>query len=416
MPLPPPPVGPFDTTILLDNLNNTYTGTLGADLIQGAGGDDLLNGDAGNDYLDGGSGNDRLTAGRGDDTLVGGDGNDRLIGGSGAQMLFGGTGDDVIQSGDRSSTLDGGEGNDILTALLSKGATHTLTGGSGLDSFEITGAAIDRIGTVIFTDFQVGVDGFTVDGIAGSQILNAGRAITMLDGGGMAVTLASGDILRFDGVRSEDIWRFYGLSGADTVTGSASADRVFVGNGANVVDGGAGHDMIVAGNHADLLTGGEGNDTLNGLGGNDTVYGGDGDDLIHDSRGTNMLYGGNGNDRINSGSDASLVDGGEGDDWLISRTERGAGHTLIGGLGADTFDFQSVAISRGYSATITDFTAGEDSLMIAGMDGFEWIALQGYGIEEDEAGTTVTFGNGEIVFAGLTAEDLDALIPDLIVS
>lgn len=416
MPMPPLPIGPFDTVTVLTDLSETYTGTAGADHILGAGGNDLLTGGDGNDYLDGGDGNDRLTAGRGDDTLVGGAGNDLLIGGVGAQQLFGGEGDDRIQSGDRNSTLDGGEGNDTLIVSFSKGATFQMTGGSGADVFAVTAAALDRPGTALLTDFKAGTDTFTVDGVSGATVMNSGVALTLTAGGGFDLVLAGGDTLRFLTGQVQDLHTVYGLAGNDTITGSSGDDRIFAGEGANRVLGGEGRDHIVAGNSADWLEGGAGNDTLNGLRGNDTIHGGDGDDLIHESRGTNQLYGGAGNDRITSGSDASMLDGGSGDDRLLSGAERGGFHSLTGGAGADSFEFVNLVAGRAFGATLTDFNAEEDNLMIGGIDGFLWIAQQGYALLEDETGTTISFGDGSVVLLGLTAEEVEDLVPDLIIS
>ena len=147
MPIPPL-VGPSDLTTLPDDLNNTLTGSLGADCIHGLGGNDNLLGGDGSGDLDGGAGHDTLSAGRSDDTLVGGAGIDCLLGGSGNQQRYCGEGDDSLRSGDRYSTLGGGTGNDILQANFAMGATDVLTGGAGLDSSDVTGVSIlNRIGT-----------------------------------------------------------------------------------------------------------------------------------------------------------------------------------------------------------------------------------------------------------------------------
>ena len=412
----PPPLGPFDTTTLLDDLNSTFIGGLGADYIQGLGGNDRLTGGDGDDYLDGGTGDDVLTAGRGDDTLVGGAGNDRLYGGIGAQQLYGGEGDDFLRTGNRSSTLDGGTGNDILQANFNKGATHVLTGGTGLDSFELTGISVlNRIGTAVFTDFEAGRDGFTVDGMAGTQILNGGMTMTYLATGGFEITLDTGDILRFDGAKSEAFWRAYGLTGSDTITGSDAGDRMFTGHGDNVVMSGAGDDFIFFGDGADYAMGGAGNDIINGQRGNDTIFGGDGDDRIYDSRGNNEFYGGAGNDIISTGSDATIVDAGTGDDWIDLRMERNGGHVVTGGEGADTFNFFAPS-SRAWSGTMVDFNVEEDTFLIDGQDGFAHLGQTPHWLVETETGTTVNLiGGAQITFIGYTADDLRALIPDLII-
>lgn len=416
MPLPPPPLGPFDTVTVLDDLPNSFTGTAGADHIIGAGGNDLLQGGDGNDYLDGGAGDDRLVAGRGDDTLVGGAGNDRLNGGSGLQHLYGGEGNDIIQAGDRGATLDGGEGTDTLIATFSKGGTYLMTGGEGADSFVIQSAGLDRLGTAILTDFAVGSDTFSVDGVAGATVMNSGVALTLNAGGGFDLVLSGGDILRFETGRVQDFQSAYGLSGNDTITGSTGNDRILAGEGQNRVDGGDGLDFITGGGSADWLAGGAGNDTLNGLRGNDTIYGGDGDDYIHEQRGANLLDGGAGDDRISSGQDESFLYGGDGDDALLASLVRGGGHVLTGGAGADSFDLLHLSANRAFTTTITDFNAEEDSLMIGGIDGFLWLAQEGYFLMEDEDGILAQTSSGSVLFAGLTAEEIEVLIPDLIVS
>lgn len=57
---------------------DTVEGTSGNDVVQGRGGNDILRGLAGNDVLDGGTGNDRVYGGKGRDTVRGGPGNDFL--------------------------------------------------------------------------------------------------------------------------------------------------------------------------------------------------------------------------------------------------------------------------------------------------------------------------------------------------
>ncbi len=171
-----------------------------------------------------------------------------------------------------------------------------MTGGAGADSFAIEGAALDRPGLAILTDFVAGTDTFSVDGVAGATVMNSGVALTLLEGGGFDLILSGGDTLRFLTGRVQDFQSTYAMTGNDTITGSSGDDRVFAGEGLNTVYGGDGRDLVVGGNSADYFEGGAGNDTLNGLRGNDTIYGGDGDDVIHESRGTNHLYGGSGND------------------------------------------------------------------------------------------------------------------------
>lgn len=67
--------------------NDTYSGTLFGDTVEGKKGADRLNGGAGNDTVDGGKGKDVLKGGGGDDIIDGGKGIDRLYGGGNADTF-----------------------------------------------------------------------------------------------------------------------------------------------------------------------------------------------------------------------------------------------------------------------------------------------------------------------------------------
>ena len=108
------------------DLNDTLTGTAGADLLVGLQGTDTLSGLADGDLLCGGMGNDLLTGGDGDDTLdgergndglTGGDGNDVLRGSQGADTLSGDAGDDSLTGGAGADTFSGGSGTDVIADL-----------------------------------------------------------------------------------------------------------------------------------------------------------------------------------------------------------------------------------------------------------------------------------------------------------
>jgi predicted extracellular nuclease len=108
------------------DLNDTLTGTAGADLLIGLQGADTLSGLAdgdllcgglGNDILAGGDGADTLDGDRGNDVLTGGDGNDVLRGGQGADTLSGGAGDDSLTGGAGADAFSGGPGTDVIVDL-----------------------------------------------------------------------------------------------------------------------------------------------------------------------------------------------------------------------------------------------------------------------------------------------------------
>jgi Ca2+-binding RTX toxin-like protein len=106
-------------------LLTTFTGTLAADNIFGAGGNDTLNGGGGNDNIYGDSGNDSLNSGAGLDFLYGGEGNDTLNAlDLGIDDLFGGIGDDVyiVNTIDDNLVEGPNQGIDIVRSSV----TYTL--------------------------------------------------------------------------------------------------------------------------------------------------------------------------------------------------------------------------------------------------------------------------------------------------
>lgn len=84
--------------------NDTLTGDMYANTLEGSIGDDLVTS---------GDGNDVVSGGPGANTLDGGAGNDDIVGGDDADTIHGGDGDDTISGGAGNDTLDGELGFDI---------------------------------------------------------------------------------------------------------------------------------------------------------------------------------------------------------------------------------------------------------------------------------------------------------------
>ncbi|ONG49720.1 hypothetical protein BKE38_20385 [Pseudoroseomonas deserti] len=103
--------------------------------------DNILIGNNGRNRLEGKAGKDELYGHGGDDTLLAGDGTDLLFGGEGNDYLDGGLGND---------RMEGGAGDDWLVA---RGYNNIMTGGEGIDRFEIRARASSSI-----TDFRPGED------------------------------------------------------------------------------------------------------------------------------------------------------------------------------------------------------------------------------------------------------------------
>ncbi|MEP5761090.1 MAG: calcium-binding protein [Litoreibacter sp.] len=91
---------------------DVFTGSDGANNLNGAGGDDILYGGGGSDILTGGDDTDRLYGGSGSDALYGGDGDDYLHGGNGSDTVKGGDGDDLLRGGNGDDLFYGGAGAD----------------------------------------------------------------------------------------------------------------------------------------------------------------------------------------------------------------------------------------------------------------------------------------------------------------
>ena len=166
------------------DLNDSYQGGTGTDIVFGGGGSDDLDGGAGFDLLVGGDGDDFFKTdpgesfqpqpwhdtawgGPGDDTFQGSAGND-LIGSSlGGDIFFGGDGNDGIFGGDASDQIYGEGGDDWL---YGEGGDDILAGGLGDDT--ITGGPggdmmLASLGSDTITDLaaedtfgnEVGIDG-----------------------------------------------------------------------------------------------------------------------------------------------------------------------------------------------------------------------------------------------------------------
>ena len=244
----------------------------------------------------------------------------------GIEIVMMGAGDDVARGSAVDETLIGDEGDDLLEG---RGGADTLGGGAGTD-------------TASFESSRAGV---TIDAA------NAGRG--------------TGDAM---GDRFFSIERFVGSAHDDVFLGSARGDVVEGGNGDDVLAGMGGNDVLLGGAGADTLGGGTGNDRLEGGAGGDTLFGAAGDDVLFgDAEFAFEVEGGD--DRLFGGAGADVLVGGRGDDVLFGQAGRdrltgGEGDdTLTGGAGRDEF------VVGGFGRqtdTVTDFTPGEDVLMVEG--------------------------------------------------
>ena len=170
-----------------------------------------------------------------------------------------------------------------------------------------------------------------------------------------------------------------GGAGDEIIAGRGGDDRVRARGGDDTVKGQAG---------ADTLHGGAGDDILKGGAASDRLFGGAGGDRLVGQRGDDALRGGGGDDTIRGGAGADSLWGQAGDD------------ELTGGAGRDRFFFRP----GGGDDLITDFTRGEDLIVIGG-PGAAFDALL---IEAGAQGAVIRFADYSVTLVGVGAAALSA--------
>jgi Ca2+-binding RTX toxin-like protein len=367
---------------------NILTGLAGNDILQGRGGADVLDGGAGRDaasYADATGGVVASLAVPASNTgeaagdsyvaiedLIGSAFNDVLVGDNGPNRLYGLAGDDVLESRGttilinylgiliyNSEILDGGAGNDTASyANATAGVTAQLDFATLTEDFgDATGdvyVSVENLTGSAFGDTLVGDMGVnkllglggsdTLVGGAGGDLLNGGSGSdTALYGGSTGVvadlTNASNNTGEAAGDTYVLIENLTGTTGNDTLTGNASANRLFSRNGDDFLNGMGGDD---------ILQGGIGFDTFDGGAGNDTVdYSWAGFGVTKDIALTGWqtwdrfvsienLTGSNSGDTLIGEGGANKLMGMGGDDLLIGRL---GADVLNGGTGQDTASY-----------------------------------------------------------------------------
>jgi Ca2+-binding RTX toxin-like protein len=215
-----------------ETVGRTIVGTPCADTIRaprsvttvrGEGGDDTLFGQRGNDTLLGGEGNDRLYGGVGDDELRGGTDADRLSGGFGADFLDGEAGSDFAR-GDATidAISDTGPSADTDTLSYATAATPGFFDRAGVSDYE--GLPPEREGRGAYVNLQSGLGD---NGLAPS-------------GGGVD-----------EGLGGTSFETVIGSAFPDFIVGTADAETIYGGGGADVILGEGGADVAYGGADGD---------------------------------------------------------------------------------------------------------------------------------------------------------------------
>lgn len=298
---------------------------------------------------------------------------DRGLSGS----FFGNGGNDVltvndVPQGGGNMLLNGGDGNDRITTNVlmdtrtSDSGEDTLTGGRGDDTFNINldfpdgTVAAGEINIATITDFNRGTNtiNITTAHNDGSGVAFDGLELVVAEDGSYTDIIANYTSLT-DGVPpTQAVIRVLdvddlSLSDINLSTGDSTT---------------AGDDYISSGGVLNQPA---------------TISGGLGDDLLlhegRDDAGGLVMEGGIGNDTLIADeiefSNATTLDGGSGDDLLVTQlfttpTTLDTVDTFITGSGADTVEISSVFDNLegdsdfGIAARVTDFTPGEDIIVI----------------------------------------------------
>ncbi|MEO1795248.1 MAG: calcium-binding protein, partial [Pseudomonadota bacterium] len=265
--------------------NDSVTGALGADTLDGGGGDrDEVSytgsGEGITLYLDG----RRSDGGDADGDVVtgfeiayGSDFADTLIGDGAQNSLYGGQDDDILEGGAGGDLLDGGLGIDTATyAEALQGVSINLaTGVNGAgDEAGDTYVSIERFQGSGFDDTLIGgLDAVTLNGGGGQDFLEGSTLNDSLLGG-------SGNDTMIGGTGADTLIGGAGVDEAD-YSGSDAAISINLSAGATG-DASGGHaegddlidvENIVGSDFADLLIGNTDANVLNGGGGSDTIAG-----------------------------------------------------------------------------------------------------------------------------------------------
>ena len=248
----------------------------GLQLTGGSGSDSIRN----FENLTGGSGNDTLTGhitdnvlngGAGDDSLSGGKGNDTYVVDSALDVVVEAlnSGTDLLQTTVAYTLPANVENLQVIGALAGNGTGNTL--GNQMNG----NAAANRLEGLGGNDTLNGAGGQdTLDGGVGNDVylLNAKTGITILDAGGidtvrldsLAYSASESPYLLPDAIENVELYSSNQYSSIyfSGATGNALDNRMMGGAQKNTLNGGDGNDTLIGAGESDTLTGGAGSDVF----------------------------------------------------------------------------------------------------------------------------------------------------------
>lgn len=317
------------------------------------GGDDIFVGSQGNDSISGGVGWDWLDGQGGTDHVWGGEHNDVLLGGAGdSDHLWGEAGDDYLHGGDGAyDRLWGGAGNDTLAD--SQGYDDAHWGEDGDDVFLVQNAS--------------GPEWNWYDGGNGSDTVSFERFYRNPDpnqydwmswpwAGRWQAGHFDGIAFRLDTKFDYGWTPVYGggMYSVENLTGTRFNDYLWGDAGANTLKGGDGNDFLDGHNGDDILEGGAGADFMFGAGNWNTLSYAGSSAAVYVDITTHVAFGGDAegdtfeamqhlrgsrfSDELKGDAGYNQLEGGGGDDVLAATY---GGDIYDGGDGFDTVDFSA---------------------------------------------------------------------------
>jgi len=356
-------------TIVGTPCGDTIRAPRGVTTVNGEGGDDTIYGQRGNDQINGGEGNDRLYGGIGDDRPRGGPGDDFLSGGFGADSLDGEGGNDFVR-GDATidAIADTGGGADTLS--YATGATPGFFDGRpGVSDFE--GLPPEREGRGAYVNLQSGIGD---NGLAPS-------------GGGVD-----------EGLEGASFEVVIGTAFPDFIVGTADAETIYGGGGADVILGEGGSDVAFGGADGDSCDAA-------------TVSECETDEEEVEPRDPGAIS--VGLMAPQSGGNPALYLTGSDEDNVVTASYAAGIVTFTLGPGSEGAFDTSPAAAGGCAAPVggkvtCSIPSPPDSVVLAGLDGNDTLAVSGFGTGATEATSVILLGNGggDDLSSGLTEDAL----------